>query len=268
LTDEEIKTLQIQDQLATVALGGVLPEQPNLHAFKHMLDIGCGTGNWLLEAAQTYPTATHLTGIDASARLIASAQAQAQAHHMSDRVQFRQMNALGFLDFPKASFDLVNLRFGASFLRTWEWNDLLQNCKRILRSGGVMRITESDLVESSSALVSRREDLVLQAFYQAGHYFAPQKDGLTRELAPLLHQAGFHTIQTRVHTLSYQNGHVERQLASKYLDQGFEALRPFLEKWIKIPKNQEEDSRHLRDEMQQPDFTARVHVHTVWGNTA
>jgi cyclopropane fatty-acyl-phospholipid synthase-like methyltransferase len=36
-------------------MGGVLPEQPELTVFRRVLDIGCGPGGWIFEAAQAYP---------------------------------------------------------------------------------------------------------------------------------------------------------------------------------------------------------------------
>jgi hypothetical protein len=36
------------------------------------------------------------------------------------------MDALRMLVFPDAFFDLVNLRCGCSYVRTWEWPKLLE----------------------------------------------------------------------------------------------------------------------------------------------
>ncbi len=123
---EELSRLQIQDQMVTTSMGGVLPEQPDPTIFQRVLDVGCGTGGWLIEAAKTYSTMSLLVGVDVSERMIEYAQAQAEAQQVSDRVQFRTMDALRMLEFPTEYFHLVNQRFGASYLRTWDWPKLLQ----------------------------------------------------------------------------------------------------------------------------------------------
>ena len=52
---EELARVRIQGQMITTCMGGVLPEQPDPHRFKRVLDVGCGTGEWLIEMAKTYP---------------------------------------------------------------------------------------------------------------------------------------------------------------------------------------------------------------------
>ncbi|HEY7418078.1 MAG TPA: hypothetical protein VH593_23055 [Ktedonobacteraceae bacterium] len=41
---EELTRLQLQDQMLTERMGGVLAEQPDTMTFQRILDIGCGTG--------------------------------------------------------------------------------------------------------------------------------------------------------------------------------------------------------------------------------
>ena len=50
---EEIKRLEIQDQMVTAGMGGVLPERADPTVLQRVLDVGCGTGGWLIETAQT-----------------------------------------------------------------------------------------------------------------------------------------------------------------------------------------------------------------------
>lgn len=46
---EELERRAIQDQMVPTAMGGVLPEQSDSAAFRRVLDVGSGSGNWLIE---------------------------------------------------------------------------------------------------------------------------------------------------------------------------------------------------------------------------
>src|SRR6266702_1969322 len=98
--EEELTRLQIQDQMITAGMGGVLPEQPDPTIFQRILDVGCGTGGWLIEAAKTYPAISLLVGVDISSKMLDYARTQAEAGQVTDRVKFRAMDALRILEFP------------------------------------------------------------------------------------------------------------------------------------------------------------------------
>jgi ubiquinone/menaquinone biosynthesis C-methylase UbiE len=264
---EEMTRLTIQEQMLTTSMGGVLPEQPEPEALQGILDVGCGTGGWLIKVAGTYPTISHLVGVDISDRMIEYARAQAAAAKVSDRVEFYTMDALRKLDFPASSFDLINQRLGLSFVRTWNWLDLLNEFARVVRPGGVIRLTEADMVESNSAGLARREQLLLQAFYQAGHFFVRQQDGITRELAPLLQRYGLRNIQTRVHRLEYRSGTEQGRLFAENMAHGFRTLKPFMQKWTTIPEDYDALYQQTVEEMQQENFVAIWPLLTVWGHT-
>src|SRR5438067_1402471 len=111
---DETLRLHLQDQLLAAGMGGVLPEQPDPTIFRAVLVVCCGTGDWLIEASNIYPSMTRLVGIDISSKFVEYANAQAEAQGVSDRVKFQAMDALKVLEFPANSFDLVNQRLGSS----------------------------------------------------------------------------------------------------------------------------------------------------------
>ncbi len=263
---EELTRMQIQDHLMTASMGGVLPEQPDPTIFEHVLDVGCGTGGWLIEAAKAYPTMRELVGVDINSKMVAYAQAQAEAEKLSDRMQFRTMDALRMLEFPNESFDLVNQRSGASYLRKWDWPKLLHEYQRVTRAGGVIRITEGDLIiESGSLALSRLFDLMLQAFYQAGHVFTPESDGVTSQLANLLTQYGLVEVETRTHRLQYHAGTAEWHRFFEDMRLIFRTIVPFLRKWSQVPNDYEAIYQQALADMQQPDFVAAARMLTAWG---
>ena len=263
---DERARVSIQDQMLTRAMGGVLPEQPDPSIFRRILDVGCGTGGWLIEVAQTYPGASLLVGVDTSSTILEYAQAQAEEQGVADRVEFHVMDALRMLEFPKEFFDLVNQRLGSSFLRAWDWMKLLQEYKRVLRPDGVVRITEGSMVtESSSPALVRLNELIFRALDQAGHFLEHRPDGVTSELPRLLKQHGFQNIQTRAHHMEYRTGTPQWQMYYQDTQYAIRTLRPFLQKWMHLPDDFDNLCQQTLSEMQQPDFVAIWPLLTVWG---
>ena len=264
--EEELIRLHLQDQLVTTGMGGVLPEQEDLSRFQRVLDVGCGTGDWLIALARSIPTSSLLVGVDVSHRMMEYARSQAQAAGVADRVEFHVMDALRMLEFPRKYFDLVNQRFGMSYLRTWDWPGLLQEYQRITKPGGIIRITEAQVIASNAFAVNALYDLFTSAFAQAGHLFFPERDGgVTRALEPTMHQAGLLNLQTRTHALEYRGGTPDGQLFAEGVQHVFRTAAPFLRKWTKVPGEYENLYQQALQEMQQTDFVATWRLLTVWG---
>ncbi len=265
---EELNRLRILDRMTTVGMGGVLPEQSDPTAFGRVLDVGCGTGGWLIELAQTVPTCTRLVGVDVSRTYVEYARAQAAAAQVSDRVEFHAADALRRLEFKDHSFDLVNHRAAASWLRVWDWPKLLQEYRRVARPGGVVRITETEgTAISNSPALTRLNELSLTAFHRAGHFFSPTSGSVTGNLAHLLQQHGLEQVQTRESTLEYHVGTPEWQRFFDMIRLSFQTMRPFLQKWTRGPDDYEAIYQQMLREMQQPGFMATMGLLTAWGNT-
>ncbi|HEX3643294.1 MAG TPA: methyltransferase domain-containing protein [Ktedonobacteraceae bacterium] len=262
---EELLRLANQDRLVTASMGGVLAEQADPGTFRRVLDVACGPGGWVIEAAQTYPEMS-LVGIDINQRMIRYARAQAAAHHIDNRVEFHVMDALNSLEFPNASFDLVNLRFGVSFVRTWDWPRLLSELMRVVRPGGVVRLTDEEIIhQSTSPAAMQFCEMLLCALFRSGHLFAQESTGLTAHLALLLSRHGCLQVQAKAYTLQYQAGTPEGQA---YVEDGMHVLRtlrPFLQKWGCMSKDYNAIHRQVLEEIQRPDFCATWHLLMAWG---
>jgi len=247
-------------------MGGVLPEQPDLTGFDRVLDVGCGTGGWLIEAAQTYP-AMSVVGIDISRRMVQYARAQAQAHQVNGRVKFHVMDVLHTLEFPTAFFDLVNLRFGVSFLRTWDWLKLLSELLRVTRPGGVVRVTECEIgSQSNSPALMRLDEMIRCAFYRAGHLFTEETTGVTDHLARLLDQYRCQQVQTKAYAMEYRAGTVEGEAYCEDMTLLFQTTRPFIQKWGCAGQDYDAIYQQALKEMRQPDFHATWNLLTAWGS--
>lgn len=264
---DELTRLTIQEQMVTTSMGGILPEQADTSSLQQVLDVACGPGGWLISAAKAYPTISQLVGVDISPKMIEYAQKQARAEKVSDRVEFLVMDAQRALDFPDDHFDLVNQRSATSFLRTWDWSKLLAEFLRITRPGGVVRLTETDIMPvSNTPAFTRHMDLMVEAFYQSGHLFSPNRRSVPDELPNILHRYGLQNVQIRDIPIEYRAGTPEGQLAFENTKIGVRTSMPFLRKWAKVPDDYDEMCEQALAEMQQPDFVATWNIHTIWGN--
>lgn len=266
---DEMARLRVQSQMLTTGMGGVLPEQPDPTVFHRVLDVGCGTGDWLIEAAKTYPTMTELIGIDVSNVMLEYARVQAKAQQVDDRVQFLQMDALRSLEFPDGFFDLVNQRLGMSFIRTWDWPKLLDEYQRVTCSGGAVRITECDIaVQNNSPAYTHLIEVGRQAMGNAGLLFHNKSDGVIEELPHLLNQYGYRLehVQTRSFLLEYRAGTPEGEHLAEDIRLVYRTLIPFLRKWTRVPENYEEIYQQMVKEMLQPGFVAAWKYLTVWAH--
>jgi ubiquinone/menaquinone biosynthesis C-methylase UbiE len=263
--EQELKRLDGQDRVFTVCMGGVLPEQSDPSTFQRVLDVGCGPGWWLIETARAYPTISLLAGVDIGSRMIDHAKAQAEAAGVSDRTQFQTGDALRMLEFPNDFFDLVNQRFGMSYLRKWDWPKLLREYQRVTKPEGVIRITEAGRTESNSPALTRLSELMFQTLHQAGHLFTPGPDGVTNHLAEQMHKYGIEQVQTKTYAIAFHKDPQSREAYVEDVHRIFRLIVPFLKKWIKFPDDYEDLYQQMVLETQKPDFEATVTIMTAWG---
>ncbi len=262
--EAELHRLIGQDRFVNTSMGGVLAEQADPAAFHRVLDVACGPGGWVIEAARTYPHMS-LVGIDLNPHYLEYARKQAAVQQVEDRVEFRQMDALGRLAFPSESFDLVNMRFAISFVRTWEWPDLLKDMLRILRPGGVIRLTDEEVIHRGNSPGAMQFcGMLLCALFKSGHLFTAESGGLTAHLAPLLRQIGFQNILTRAHALEFRAGTPEGKAYAQDGQYLLRTFRPFLQKWGCLSKDFDEQQAFA--EIRHPEFSATWHLLTTWGS--
>jgi len=262
--DAEMIRVMIQDSMVTAGMGGPLAEQPDPASLHRVLDIGCGPGGWLLETARLYPH-MELVGIDISWRMIEYARAETQAQRLTDGVEFLVMDALHPLEFPNASFDLVNTRLASSFMLIKNWPKLLQEMMRVTRPGGTIRVTEGGDIQSSSPALMRLKEMMNHAGYKAGQSTGSEIWGITSILAQLFSENGCQDVQARAYTLEYPAGTVAAQNFAQDSMYLFQTLRPFLRKWDCAPEDYDAIYEQALIEMQQKVFHATWDFLTAWG---
>ncbi len=264
---DELTRLTVQDRMMTMTMGGVLSEQPDPTHLQRVLDVGCGTGNWLLEVAREYPTILLLIGVDISGKMLDYAREQATAQGVADRVEFHVMDALRMLEFPSDFFDLVNLRLGIGYLRKWDWPKLIEEFKRVTRPGKIIRFTEGDIAPAStSPALTRLFDLQIEALVNAGNLFEPGDRGIADKIAGLLERAGLEDVQTHTYKAAYQPGSVAAQYLIEDFQRLFRTITPFLRKWTHLPDDYDTLYQQMTSEITQPDFWIGGNgITTTWG---
>jgi Methylase involved in ubiquinone/menaquinone biosynthesis len=261
---KELQRLKLQDHLLTTAMKGLMPEQPDPTRFQDILDIACGTGEWIMEVAKANPSAV-CTGIDISKRMVEYASDRAKQED-GQRVSFLVMDALKPLTFSDKSLDLMNMRLGISFLRTWDWSHVFNEARRLLRPGGVIRVVEGEVVqESNSQALTALCEMARMAFYRSGHLFNQDANGVFEELPALLDRYGFSQIQRTDYTLTYMSGTPELDAFREDMALAFETIVPFIQKWHSLSSEYQQIYRQALVDMRRSDFTASTTLHVIWG---
>lgn len=144
----------------------------------NVLELGCGTAYFTRELARTGAT---ITAIDISPELLAAAQEQCR----STNVTFEIQNAYA-LNYPEASFDAV---VGSSVLHHLSIGQAVPQIYRVLRSGGIIRFTEPNMLNPQIA-VQKNVKAVKRRLGDS-----PDESAFFRwSLARLLHKAGFRQV--------------------------------------------------------------------------
>ncbi len=260
----EMARLTKQDRFLTEAMGGLFAERSDIENMKTILDLGCGPGQWVLDVAFAYPD-VEVAGIDISEIMVRYAAARARSQHLNN-ASFQAMDITQPLDFSDNTFDLINGRLIA-FLTSEQWAILLQECQRILRPGGVLRLTESE-VSTTSPSTDKLFGLFYQAMSRARQSFSPSGRvlGITPRLPHLLRHTGYTNIQYKGHALDFSAGSEGHVVICDVVDVMFTLMQPFL---VNVGVVTQEELTHLlqqmRIEMRTNDFCAVMFLLTAWG---
>lgn len=261
----ELARLIDQHRIITSAMGGVLTGLPDLAEGAAVLDLACGPGSWVLDVAFERPD-IEIAGIDNSQGMITYANARARTQRLRN-ASFGVMDLTHQLDFSDHTFDLINARFLGGSLKRPYWPLLCTECLRLLKPGGVLRLTETDTLGSTSSPAFERLAAVsTRITARLGYGLATQEGAFLTSLLPdLLQRTGYQSVHTIAHALDFSSG------TPAWLDQFwnvqliFRQLRPLLGL---TPHEFDRLYMHLQIEMQQQDFRATWPFQSVLGTKA
>jgi SAM-dependent methyltransferase len=204
---ELVRAMRLE-RLVAEHMGEPFPERETdlVGEVRTILDVACGPGGWVLSVAYRYPK-VKVIGIDINPTIVEYARAQAWSQGL-ENAEFRVMDALKPLDFPDDAFDLVNARFLSTMMPVTAWPPLLRECRRVTRSGGVLRLTEAELSMTSSPALEELSSLLGRALLRKGYSFSPtgRTLGIAHMLGPLLRGAGWQDIGYRPFVIDFSAG--------------------------------------------------------------
>ena len=255
------------DKILYNGMGGTLAERPDFSGIKAILDLGCGPGGWVLEVAREHPD-IQVSGIDISRSMIQFAQAQAMSRGYGN-ASFTVMDVKQPLVFEDASFDLVNERTLYGVMGPGEWPQLLAECKRILRPGGIIRLTEFEMPLTTSPALNELWYISTRAFYKLGRSFSVDEwhVGIMPVLKRLLRDAGFQNIKHQGHVMDISAGTADFEGFFRNFVYVMQLVKPFMLRVEGLTTEQEYDrlSQQMQAEMLASDFCGLWTYLTAWG---
>lgn len=264
----ETARLMHQDRLMNRGFGGPFPEYKaeDLSLVHDILDIACGPGGWVIDVAYSYPH-IQVTGIDISHRFIEYARTQARVQRLTN-VHFSIANILQPLDFADQSFDIVNARLLFSVLPPAAWPLLLQECFRITRPGGIIRLTEWEIPMTNGAAFEEVMYLLTRTMYITERSFSPH--GRTLGIAPMLRSfllnVGCKDIQQKAHIMDFSSGTEIQESSYQNSMVTYRQAGPlFVKAGLITAEDYEILYQKMLAEMLQEDFYAISFFCTAWG---
>jgi ubiquinone/menaquinone biosynthesis C-methylase UbiE len=224
----EMERLIEQDHVITRGMGGLFAALPVLSNISRVLDLGCGPGGWAREVAFAHPEA-QVEGIDNSQMSIEYANAEARTQGL-DNAHFQLGDITKPLDYPDDTFDLVNGRM-IGFLPTTAWRQMMHECLRVTKSGGIIRLTEFEAPgTSNSAALENMIEVFARALATTGQNFATRghRIGITPVLRRYLKEAGAVNLKQMAHVIDYSADTENYESFLKDWRTAFKLLEPFL----------------------------------------
>ena len=262
----EMARLFVQGRALTSTMGSLFPASIAPHSIYKVLDLACGPSEWVLSVAEAYPH-IQVTGIDIDSLMIDYARYLAVDKKLAN-AHFQRGSILQPLPFSSEQFDFVNARLMFAFMPPASWHGLMQECLRVLRPGGFIRLVEPEVFLSNSAAVQRMSGLFAQALRRAGQSFSADDHfvGLILQLRRILRDASFVDIQEQPYMINFSAGTEHFRDITQDLKVASKLLQPFLLKWQVVqPEELEHFYQQMVDDMASEEFLGLWWYLAAWG---
>ncbi|KAI9598616.1 S-adenosyl-L-methionine-dependent methyltransferase [Syncephalis fuscata] len=156
------------------------------HAFRNpetLLDIGAGTGTWLLEMANALPDC-HCIGVDITTNV--------PDNIMLPNCRFEKMNVLNGLDFLDNGFQYVHQRHMLAAIPTDHWRLHLAECYRIAAPNGWLELVETDYIIRNPGIAGDQLNALLTT---TGGYLGWAVADFATRMPWLMSSVGFGDVQ-------------------------------------------------------------------------
>jgi ubiquinone/menaquinone biosynthesis C-methylase UbiE len=265
----EMARLSLQGRVLNSIMGSLFPASIDPASLHNVLDLACGPGEWVFAVAEAYPH-IQVTGIDIDPLMIHYASYLAVEKKLAN-AHFQRGNIMQPLAFAAEQFDFVNARLLFPFMRPEKWEELMQECLRVLRPGGYIRLMETEVLITNSAATQRGQEFFTQALRRAGQSFSVDDHfiGILPYLRRILRDAGFTDIQEQPYMINFSAGTEHYQAITHDLKIAGKQSQPFLLKWqVAQQEELEQLNQQMVEDMASEEFLGLWWYLAAWGRKA
>ncbi len=237
----------------------LLPARCTLGNLGKVLDVACGCGGWVCNAARAYPN-SEVTGIDKDAEHIIYAREYATLAGLTNaHFIVGNMYTLSQLTEP---YDLIHARLLCPAVAPGTWYNLLKELWQHCKQGGQIRWTESITPVTPGRACTRWCHLFGQALGLSN-----SAGDIINSMPAMLKDVGFCNIQQSMTTIRLQHGNEAYDTLVHTLWRASPLLQTF---FVQAGITTADHFTHITDEMLtellDPGFTCNWSLRTVTGS--